>query len=122
YAKVSLAGGSVLTADNVELRDTLLDAVQPNAINSLADVTGKVLIIPVAAGEQILSHRLANGPDQPTDVKKFDDLVPAGKRAMSVTFTELNTAGGLVAPGDYVDVLGVFNKNTMGKDESMILI
>ena len=41
---------------------------------------------------------------------------------MSVTFTELSTAGGLIAPGDYVDVLGVFNKNTLGKDQSMILI
>jgi hypothetical protein len=41
---------------------------------------------------------------------------------MSVTFTELNTAGGLVAPGDYVDVIGVFNKNTLGKDQSMLLM
>src|SRR5207253_6595439 len=63
---------------------------------------------------------LAN-PDQP-DIKRFADLVPAGKRAMSVTFTELNTAGGLVTPGDFVDVIGVFNKNTMGKDQSMLLL
>jgi Flp pilus assembly protein CpaB len=62
-----------------------------------------------------------NSPEQP-DIKKLADLVPAGKRAMSVTFTELNTAGGLVAPGDYVDVIGVFNKNTLGKDQSMLLL
>src|SRR5438105_5927412 len=119
-AKVSLAAQTALTPDNVELRDTAADAVQPNAITSLSDATGKVLTVPVAAGEQILSHRLAN-PDQP-DIKRFADLVPAGKRAMSVTFTELNTAGGLVTPGDSVDVIGVFNKNTMGKDQSMILL
>jgi hypothetical protein len=41
---------------------------------------------------------------------------------MSVTFTELSTAGGLVAPGDYVDVIGVFNKNTLGKDQSMLIL
>jgi Flp pilus assembly protein CpaB len=122
YAKVSLAAQTVLSPDNVELRDTPAEAVQPNAVTTLADATGKVLSVPVAAGEQILSHRLISGPDQPTDVKKFADLVPAGKRAMSVTFTELNTAGGLVAPGDFVDVIGVFNKNTMGKDQSMILL
>jgi Flp pilus assembly protein CpaB len=122
YAKVSLAAQTVLTPDNVELRDTPAEAVQPNAVTTLADATGKILSVPVAAGEQILSHRLLSGPDQPTDIKKFADLVPAGKRAMSVTFTELNTAGGLVAPGDFVDVIGVFNKNTMGKDQSMILL
>src|SRR5579859_3111239 len=77
YAKVSLPAQTALTADNVELRDTPTEAVQPNAVTALADATGKVLSVPVAAGEQILSHRLLSGPDQPTDVKKFADLVPA---------------------------------------------
>ncbi|MDQ6673305.1 MAG: Flp pilus assembly protein CpaB, partial [Chloroflexota bacterium] len=119
-AKQSLAAGTALSADTVELRDMSADAVQPNAVTAMAEVSGKVLTVPVTAGEQILSHRLGS-PDQP-DIKKFADLVPAGKRAMSVTFSELSSAGGLIAPGDYVDVVGVFNKNTMGKDESMILL
>jgi Flp pilus assembly protein CpaB len=120
FAKVTIPAQTALTSDNVELRDVANDAVQPNAATSLDQVQGKVLTFPVAAGEQILTHQLTN-PEQP-DVKKFADLVPAGKRAMSVTFTELTTAGGLIAPGDYVDVIGVFNKNTLGKDQSMILL
>jgi len=119
-AKETLAARTVLSPDNVELRDMPVEAVQPNAISTLGDATGKTLTVPVAAGEQILSHRLGS-PDQP-EIKKFADLVPAGKRAMSVTFSELSSAGGLIAPGDYVDVVGVFNKNTLGKDESMILL
>jgi Flp pilus assembly protein CpaB len=120
-AKVSLAAGTALSPDNVELRDTPTEAIQPNAINTLDDAVGKALIVPVAAGEQILTHRLGTTPNQP-DVKKFADLVPAGKRAMSVTFTELSTAGGLIAPGDHVDVIGVFNASTLGKDQSMLLL
>jgi pilus assembly protein CpaB len=119
-AKASLPAQTPLTPDTVEVRDVATEAVQPNAATSMNEVSGKVLSVPVAAGEQILNHRLAN-PEQP-DVKKFADLVPAGKRAMSVTFTELSTAGGLIAPGDHVDVIGVFNKNTLGKDQSMILL
>jgi Flp pilus assembly protein CpaB len=119
-AKINIAAQAPLSADNVELREVGADAVQPNAVTNLNDIANKVLSVPVAAGEQILSHRLQN-PEQP-DVKKFADLVPVGKRAMSVTFTELSSAGGLVAPGDYVDVLAVFNKNTMGKDQSMIML
>jgi Flp pilus assembly protein CpaB len=119
-AKSTLAATTALTADNVELRDFAADAVQPNAATSLADVEGKALTVPVAAGQQILSPFLTN-PGQP-DAKRLADLVPTGKRAMSVTFTELNSAGGLVAPGDYVDVIGVFNKNTLGKDQSMLLM
>ena len=119
-AKTTLPAQTVLTQDNVELRDVTNDAIQPNAATALNDVQGKALTVPVAASQQILTPFLANA-DQP-DVKKLADLVPAGKRAMSVTFTELNTAGGLVAPGDYVDVIGVFNKTTLGKDQSMLLL
>jgi Flp pilus assembly protein CpaB len=119
-AKVSLPAQTVLSPDNVELRDVTNDNVQPNAATSVADVLGKALTVPVAASEQILSHRLGTATD-PT-IHKLSDLVPAGKRAMSVTFTELSSAGGLIAPGDYVDVIAVFNKNTMGKDQSMILM
>ena len=119
-AKLTLPAQTLLTPDNVELRDVANDAIQPNAATAMPDVQGKSLTVPVAAGQQILAPFLAN-PDQP-DVKKLADLVPTGKRAMSVTFSELNTAGGLVTPGDYVDVIGVFNRNTLGKDQSMLLL
>ncbi|MBV9581639.1 MAG: Flp pilus assembly protein CpaB, partial [Chloroflexi bacterium] len=103
-----------------ELRDVAPDALQPNALTSLNDAVGKALLVPVALGQQILPSYLGNA-DSP-DVKKLSDLVPQGKRAMSVTFTELNSAGGLVQPGDSVDVIGVFNKDTLGKDQSMLLL
>jgi len=119
-AKQTLPAQTALTADNVELRDASQDALQPNVQTNLNDVVGKVLLVPVATGQQILAPFLANA-DQP-DVKKLADLVPPGKRAMSVTFTELNSAGGLVQPGDSVDVIGVFNKNVLGKDQSMLLL
>lgn len=119
-AKSTLPAQTVLTPDNVELRDVNTDALQPNAATALTDVQGKALSVPVATGQQILAPFLVNA-DSP-DVKKFADLVPAGKRAMSVTFTELNTAGGLIAPGDYVDVIGTFNRNTLGKDQSMLIL
>src|SRR5216684_3905761 len=56
-------------------------AAQQAVAATLADVQGKALTVPVAAGQQILTPFLANA-DQP-DIKKFADLVPAGKRAMS---------------------------------------
>lgn len=119
-ATTGLAAGTPLSDANVAVREVTQDAVQPNAATALADIQGKALNQPVAANQQILNQYLTN-PESP-DVKKLSDLVPAGKRAMSVTFTELNTAGGLVQPGDFVDVIGVFNKNTLGKDQSMLLM
>jgi len=119
-AKVTLPAQTLLTPDNVELRDVANDAIQPNAATALAEVQNKALGVPVAAGEQILTHRL--GDPTITIVKKLADLVPAGKRAMSVNFSEVLSAGGLIAPGDFVDVIAVFNKGTLGKDQAMILL
>lgn len=119
-AKQTLAVQTPLSDANVELRDVSSEALQPNAVMSLGEIQGKALNTPVATGQQILAQYLSN-PEQP-DIRRLADLVPTGKRAISVTFTELNTAGGLVVPGDYVDVLGVFNRNTLGKDESMLLL
>src|SRR6266436_5154317 len=73
-AKATLPAQTALTTDNVEVKDVASEAVQPNAAASLADVQGKALTVPVAAGQQILTPFLANA-DQP-DVKKFADLVP----------------------------------------------
>src|SRR4051812_36366834 len=54
-AKTILAAQTVLSAENVELRDVAGDAVQPNAATALGDVQGKALTVPVAAGQQVLS-------------------------------------------------------------------
>jgi pilus assembly protein CpaB len=37
-------------------------------------------------------------------------MVPEGMRAVSVAFSEVVGSGGMVAPGDHVDVIGVFSK------------
>ena len=68
-AKTTLPAQTVLTQDNVELRDVTNDAIQPNAATALNDVQGKALTVPVAASQQILTPFLANA-DQP-EVKKL---------------------------------------------------
>jgi Flp pilus assembly protein CpaB len=119
-AKDNIPAQTPLDPSKFEVHQVSTDGVAPNAISSLSDLQGKVLAAPVAAGEQIVSYRLEN-PAQP-QTQKFGDTVPPGKRAMSVTFTELAGSGGLIAPGDFVDVIAVFNKDTMGKDQSMVLL
>jgi Flp pilus assembly protein CpaB len=120
-AKQNIAAQTSLDPNAFQIQAVPVDAVQPNAISTLADLTGKVLTTPVAQGEQIVSYRLVD-PTAATPPQKFGDTVPPGKRAMSVNFTELAGSGALIAPGDHVDVVGVFNKDTLGKDQAMILL
>ncbi len=120
-AKQNVAAQTALDPNLFQIQAVPVDAVQPNAISTLSDLTGKMLTTPVAQGEQIVSYRLVD-PTAPAPVQKFGDTVPPGKRAMSVNFTELAGSGALIAPGDHVDVVAVFDKDTMGKDQSMILL
>jgi Flp pilus assembly protein CpaB len=89
-------------------------------VTSLTALSGKVLNSPMSANQQLLSTMLAD--PSATDVKSLADMVPTGLRAMSLKFTEVDGAGGLIVPGNYVDVIGIFKKDTLGKDESMIML
>ena len=53
-ANATLPAQTVLSPDNVELKDVAPDAVQPNAATSVGEVQGKAISVPVAIGEQIL--------------------------------------------------------------------
>src|SRR5260370_11807968 len=119
-AKVNIAARSPLSADDFEIKQLPAEALPATIVTSPAQLNGKVLDSPIAAGEQIVSNHLID-LTQP-DVKKFADLIPAGTRAMSVQFSAIIGGAGLILPGDFVDVLAVFNKNVLGKDESMILL
>jgi Flp pilus assembly protein CpaB len=119
-AHVDLQAKTRLNPDAFELRDLPGDAVNTNALKSLDAVVGKVLNAPMAAGEQLTASRLIEAPA--ADIKTIADMIPAGLRAMSLALTELDGAGGLIVPGQHVDVVAVFKKDTLGKDQSMIIL
>ncbi|HEX8969554.1 MAG TPA: Flp pilus assembly protein CpaB [Chloroflexota bacterium] len=119
-AKDNVPAQTPLSPSMFVVKDIPVGLVLPGALTAFDTMQGKVLNTPLAAGEQVLPSRLVD-PQSP-DVKKFSDLIPQGKRAMAVTFTELSTAGGLIVPGDFVDVMAVFGRDVLGKDQSMILL
>jgi pilus assembly protein CpaB len=119
-AKVDLPANAPLSPDLFEVKSLAPEAVAPNPITTPDQLVGKVLANPMATGEQLVASRLVD--PKASAVKTFADQIPAGKRAMSLSFTELGGAAGLVVPGSYVDVLAVFKKDVLGKDESMIML
>src|SRR5215471_15412794 len=119
-AKADVPANVPLSADLFDLKSLPADAVAPGAVKTTDQLTGKVLASPITTGEQLSVNRLIDSNAQA--LKTFADQIPAGTRAMSLSFTELGGAAGLVVPGSHVDVLGVFKKDVLGKDESMIMV
>jgi Flp pilus assembly protein CpaB len=119
-AKSDVPANVPLTADLFEMKALPKDAIAQGAVSTPDQLTGKALTAPMASGEQVLVSKLVDS-NSPA-IKTFADMIPQGTRAMSLSFTELGGAAGLVVPGAHVDVLGVFKKDVLGKDESMIMI
>jgi Flp pilus assembly protein CpaB len=112
-----LAAATVLTEDMVEVRKVPLDAVSSRALSKLDQAVGKTTTVPLARGEQLLETRLT-GDD--ADPSTFAYEVPAGYRAISVVFDEVQGVGGLVQPGDHVDVIAYWQfKLTVNGDAAV---
>jgi Flp pilus assembly protein CpaB len=119
-ARADVPANITLSPDLFELKQMPVEAVLPNTATTSDQVIGKALATPMGAGEQLVLTRLVD--PKTTTIKTFADQIPAGTRAMSLSFTELGGAAGLIVPGSYVDVMGIFKKDALGKDEAMIML
>lgn len=113
-ARADIRAGETLTNAAVNLVEVPADRVAAGAITATSDVVNRVARYPLAAGEQILASKLVDA--QNGDALAF--AVPENKRAVAVPFSAVMGAGGLVVPGDHVDVL-VFTEygNLFGPNE-----
>ncbi len=100
-AREEIPAGTEVTAAMVELAGVARGSAPVEALTDMSDAVGQVARYPLVRGEQVLSSDLV---DETTgDGLAFS--VPPGMRAVSVAFSEVMGAGGLVVAGDRVDVL-----------------
>lgn len=78
--------------------------LQPGAVTAVADAVGRVAAVPFLTGAQIVSAALE---DQGTSALAYE--VPRGRRAITIPVSEVTGVGGLVKPGNYVDIFGTFD-------------
>ena len=76
----------------------------PQAYVEPSEVVGKIARYPITAGEQVLTTKVA-AQDRWLGISY---VVPQGYRAMAVRVDEVVAAGGMVLPGDRVDVLATW--------------
>jgi pilus assembly protein CpaB len=95
---------TVITPQLVRVQQMPLDAIHPQTISSTDQVIGKVARIAMTGDEPVLTTKvfLQRGESG------LAFMVPEGMRAVSVNFSEVVGTGGMVTPGDHVDVVGVF--------------
>jgi len=110
-----------ITAEMVEVKSLAENAVHPDAFSSTDGLTDMVTRLPITEGEQILTSKVAATAREvpwPGDEElPLSYVVPPDQRALSVQVSEVTGAGGLILPGDFVDVIGVFDVTFYGIKE-----
>lgn len=106
-----------LSETHVELIELPTSAVHPRAVRTVDDALDLFAAGYIAAGEQILPHDLSE------DVfgGGLAQLVPEGQRAVSIAISNAAAAGGLVTPGDHIDVVAIFSADLRGEAGTSIV-
>lgn len=109
---------SKLTPAMVSVKEVAVSAKHANAYSSINEVEGKVTKMPISAGEQVISNKFAIGREE----AGLTFVIPPSKRAVSVQVNEHIGSGGLILPGDFVDIIAIFDNKTMGKDMAALIL
>jgi pilus assembly protein CpaB len=98
-----------ITAGMVEVKQVPVDDRSDLAFSDPTQVVGQVTRFPIAAGEHILSTKVVALTGAAAEDESLSFVVPPGMRGVAITVNQVIGSGGLVLPGDYVDVIAVFD-------------
>ena len=105
-ARVDIPARTQITAEMLMVKDLPVAARTATALENIEDAVGKLTRYPIGIDEQVTPSKLASlSGTETTDSLSF--VVPKGMRAISIQADQVLSAGGLVLPGDYVDIIGV---------------
>ena len=103
-AKIPIKQRTTITSAMLELKSVPLNTVAVGAFTSIPGAVGKVTKFPVEANQQVVDSAVVD-TSRPAADAALSYVVPTGKRAMSVSASQVANAGGLILPGDWVDII-----------------
>lgn len=96
---------TTISGDMLRIVQVPVNMKIPQAVVTPAVVAGKVTKLPISEGEQVLPNKVFGDREQ----SGLAFVVPEGKRAVSIGVNEVVGSGGMIVPGDYVDVVVVLD-------------
>ncbi len=109
-AKEAIPARTLITQSMLEVRLIPEDAQSAFVYDDTTLVVGQVTRFPIAANEQILPSKLVPLTGTSLAVNRsLSFVIPKGKRGFAISVSQVVNAGGLVLPGDYVDVVVIYD-------------
>ncbi|HET6615646.1 MAG TPA: Flp pilus assembly protein CpaB [Dehalococcoidia bacterium] len=108
-AKDKITEGSQITAEMFRVAKFNEDDLVANHISNIDAYIGQTVTTDILKGQQLSRENIASTTDDP----RADQLafkVDSGMRAIGVAVNDVSTFGGLVVPGDHVDVVVTYDE------------
>jgi Flp pilus assembly protein CpaB len=109
-ARIAIQERTTITSDMLELKSISANSVTTGALTTIEDAVGKVTKFPIEVNQQVLTTAIVDTA-RPVSDAQLALVVPTDKRAFSISASQVLTAGGLLLPGDYVDVVWMCCEN-----------
>jgi pilus assembly protein CpaB len=114
-----IAARTTLDADMLKVADVPAGSVVDGAFSDADDLDGQVTRYSILKGEQVVASRVGVQKDDETGLSF---VFPQGMRAFSIQVSEESSVGGLILPGDLVDIIGILDEGTVGIDKAVTLV
>lgn len=115
-----IAPRTQLDAEMLRLAEVPADTVLSGAFDEIGPLEGQYVRYPLLEGEQVVASKV--GAQDVEEEGGVSFLLPSGLRAFSISVSEESSVGGLVLPGDLVDVIGILEESDVGVDKAVTLI
>ncbi len=110
-ARQDIPQGEVIEPNMFEPAIVPNQYLQSQAVTSVDKIAGMTTTAPIAKGEQITLSKLNSAAGTSASSTRrlgggaLAGSTPTGKRAITISVDNIAALGGMIAPGDYVDVL-----------------
>ena len=97
-----------ISAEMLAVKAIPLDLVLAGAFTTTPAAVGQTTQVTIVPGEQVLQSKLTSpgsALDSFGDETPLSLIIPEGMRAFTVSTSAVGAAGGLIRPGDYVDLI-----------------
>jgi Flp pilus assembly protein CpaB len=102
-AKVDVPARTALRQEMLDVKLLPPEAVSPLAFTSVDAAVGQVTRFPLTLGEQVQTAKVISLDGRLG--RSLSYVIPEGKRGFAITASDVQNAGGLLLPGDYVDII-----------------
>lgn len=106
-ASQNISKSEVIEEEKLAYAEVPSKFIQPKALSSKASAIGKIAVVEIFKGEQILRTKLVTElvPERPS----LASAMPPGKRAFTLDLDPTSALSGILRPGDRVDIIATFS-------------